>query len=116
MSVVAFERANLAECLEGREEQLYIAIKHAQNACILYRSIGENIRDALLTCQIGLIEQALGKPDDARKHLLEDLQRWTPQLDTLVQGGSAAKGNSRRVQAVANVVSAVSFSLAGSER
>src|SRR6266567_6809380 len=28
MSLVAFERANLAECLDGREEQLYIAIKH----------------------------------------------------------------------------------------
>jgi tetratricopeptide (TPR) repeat protein len=115
MSLVAFERANLAECLDGREEQLYIAIKHAENACILYRSIGENIRDALLTCQIGLIEQALGKLDDARKHLFEVLQKWTPQLDKFVQGVSSSKGNSRRVQEVANVISALACSLAGIE-
>ena len=115
MSLVAFERANLTECLDGREEQLHIALEHAENACILYRSIGENVRDALLTCQIGLIEQALGKLDDARKHLFEVLQRWTPQMDKLVQGGSPTKANSRRVQEVANVISAVACSLAGIE-
>ncbi|TMB81240.1 MAG: helix-turn-helix transcriptional regulator [Chloroflexi bacterium] len=80
MSLVAFERANLAECPHDKEVQLHIALRHAENACILYRSIEENMRDALLTCQIGLIEQALGKLDDARKHLLEVLQRWTPEL------------------------------------
>src|SRR5947209_20396434 len=115
MSLVAFERANLAECPHDKEEQLHIALRHAENACILYRSIGENMRDALLTCQIGLIEQALGKLDDARKHLLEVLQKWTPQLDKLVQGVSPSKGNSRRVQEVANVISAVACSLAGIE-
>ena len=115
MSLVAFERANLAECLDGKEEQLHIALEHAENACILYRSIGENVRDALLTCQIGLIEQALGKLDDARKHLLEVLQRWTPQLDKLVQAVSPSKVNSRRVQELANVISAVACSLAGIE-
>jgi tetratricopeptide (TPR) repeat protein len=115
MSLVAFERANLAECPHDKEVQLHIALRHAENACILYRSIGENMRDALLTCQIGLIEQALGKLDDARKHLLEVLQRWTPELDKLIQAIPSSKTTSRQVQEVANVISAVACSLAGIE-
>ena len=115
MSLVAFERANLAECPHDKEEQLHIALRHAENACILYRSIRENMRDALLSCQIGLIEQALGKLDDARKHLLEVLQRWTPELDKLIKEIPSSKTTSRHVQEVANVISAVACSLAGIE-
>lgn len=115
MSLVAFERANLVECPPDREKELSLALKHAENACILYRSIGENIRDALLTCQIGLIEQASGKLDDARRHLCEVLEEWTPQLDKLVQEGSPSKANVRNVQEVANVISVVACSLAGIE-
>src|SRR5947209_18464923 len=115
MSLVAFERANLAECPHDKVEQLHIALRHAENACILYRSIGENMRDALLTCQIGLIEQALGKLDDARKHLLEVLQRWTPERGKLIQAMHSSKPPPRDIQQVANVISPVARSLAGFE-
>ena len=115
MSLVAFERANLSECDEHREEQLQIALEHARNARVLYRSIGENLRDALLTCQIGLIEQALEKLDDARTHLLEILQRWQPELDKLAARPAPSRPNEQRVQEIANVVSAVACSLAGIE-
>jgi tetratricopeptide (TPR) repeat protein len=115
MSLVAFERAHLAECSPNKEEQLSLALKHAENARILYSSIGEDIRDALLTCQIGLIEQASGKLDGARSHLVEVLQKWTPQLDKLVQGISPSRTNSRHIQETANLVSVVACSLADIE-
>src|SRR5439155_8523942 len=84
-------------------------------ARILYRSIGENPRDALLTCLTAMIEQALGKLDDAHKHLLATLQRWKPELDKLVDRPTPSKSNEQRVQEIANVISAVACSLASVE-
>src|SRR5438128_9323066 len=110
MSLVAFERAQLSECAERKEDQLHVALKHAENACILYRSIGETLRDALLTCQIGLIEQASGKLNDARTHLIDVLQRWMPELP---QNEHTSSTDKRHVPEIANVVSAVACSLAG---
>jgi transcriptional regulator with XRE-family HTH domain len=115
ISLVAFERANLSECSAYREAQLKIALEHAKNACILYRSIGENLRDALLTCQIGLIEQALGKLDDARKQLREILQKWMPELDKLAAAPTPSKSCEQRIKEMANVISAAACSLAGIE-
>ena len=73
VSLIAFEQAkkplDAVHCTCYKEAQLQLAFNHAVNACILYRSIGESLRAALLTCLIGLIEQESGKLDDARQHL-----------------------------------------------
>jgi tetratricopeptide (TPR) repeat protein len=89
MSLIALERFNKAlkkpECVQYREAQLELALEHTENACILYRSIGDFQRAALLTCQIGLIEQASGNFDEARKHLLQVLLTCIPECETPVQ-------------------------------
>jgi len=116
MSLVAFEQAQLSECAQQKEDQLHVALKHAENACILYRSIGETLCDALLTCQIGLIEQASGKLDDARTHLIDVLQRWTPEVQQYEPDSLSTSSTEKRyVQEMANVVSVVACSLAGIE-
>ena len=125
MSLIAYERAMLTSSEHPetynhynhyKEEQLSIALKHAENASILYRSIGQELRASLLTCQIGLIEQALGRLDEARAHLQEVLERWTPELGSFEQTGVSPSGVSQRnVQELANVVSVVACSLAGIE-
>jgi len=112
MSLIAFERANKTECPEIKESQLQLALKHAENANVLYRSIGETLRAALLMCQIGLIEQATGHLDKARKHLLEILDTWMPELERRAEAGETEK---RILQELANVVSAAACSLAGIE-
>ena len=116
MSLIAFERAKkplgATHCPHYKESQLQLALKHAENACILYRSIRESLRAALLTCQIGLIEQESGKRDEARQHLQEVLSVWTPELE---KRANVPELQQRGLNEVANVVSAAACSLAGIE-
>src|SRR6266566_1051297 len=53
VSLIAFEQAkkplDALHCTCYKESQLRLAFNHAVNACILYRSIGESLRAALLT-------------------------------------------------------------------
>jgi tetratricopeptide (TPR) repeat protein len=114
MSLIAYERAMLSDCEHYKEEQLSVALKHAENASVLYRSIGQKLRASLLTCQIGLIEQALGRMDEARTHLLEVLDKWRPELEIHTQI-PPLPAEQRTVQEVANVVSVVACTLAGIE-
>ncbi len=117
LSLVAFELANGmsndqdAQQTDDKEAQLCAAIEHATIACTLYRSIGDTLRVALLTCQIGLIEQARGKLDDARQHLRQVLDEWLPTIEEHPQ----KPADQRQIKEQANIVSAVACSLAGIE-
>jgi transcriptional regulator with XRE-family HTH domain len=117
LSLVDFELANKISNDKGvqqtddKEMQLRSAIEHATIACALYRSIGDTLHVALLTCQIGLIEQARGKLDDARQHLRKVLDEWLPTLEKQPQTPT----NQHRIKELANIVSAVACSLAGIE-
>ena len=117
LSLVAFERANKmssdtdTQQLDEKETQLLSAIEHATIACALYRSIGDTLRVGLVTCQIGLIEQARGKIDEARQHLRKVLDEWLPTVEEHPQKLS----DQRRIKEQANLVSAVACSLAGIE-
>jgi transcriptional regulator with XRE-family HTH domain len=112
MSLIAFERASKSDCPEIKEAQFHLALQHAENAKFLYRSIGESLRASLLMCQIGLIEQATGQLEAARKQLLEILDTWMPELESRAQAEETEK---RSLEEVANVISAAACSLAGIE-
>jgi transcriptional regulator with XRE-family HTH domain len=64
-----------------RESILRRALEHAENARFLYRSIGQQIRAAAVTCQIALIERELGAVEKARNYLQEVLASWSYMLD-----------------------------------
>lgn len=120
MSLVAFEQAkkplDAAHCAHYKESQLQLAHKHAVNACILYRSIGESLRAALLACQIGLIEQESGKRDEAHQRLQEVLSVWMPELEKRAHALEMQNEMQQRgLKELANVVSAAACSLAGIE-
>jgi len=85
------------------------ALRHAEDAAVLYRSIGETLRASLLDCQIGLIEQSVGNLNGARQRLRKVLETWTPTLD------EAENTTPYTIQERANVVSAAACYLAGVE-
>jgi transcriptional regulator with XRE-family HTH domain len=110
LALIAFSRANqmCPESSPCRERELRTALEHAENACILSRSIGETLRAASLTCLIGMIEQAMGNVEGATKRLQDLLNTWAPMLDEPAT-------DKRRRQEQANVVSAAACSLAAIE-
>ena len=112
MSLIAFQRAGKAECLCEKEKQFQLALDHAESAHALYRSIDDAVKEALLTCHIGLIHQAQGKLDAARQSLCKLLERWQPELEQEI---SMVEGNDLRLAELGNLVSAIACSLAGIE-
>ncbi|MBV9228330.1 MAG: helix-turn-helix transcriptional regulator [Chloroflexi bacterium] len=117
IALIAFAQANKmhnaphheAEC---KEQKLHTALEHAENARFLYRSIGELLRAASVTCQIAQIEQTLGNVEKAQGYLREILSSWSyilkePEAETIV--------GKRWQQEKANVVSAAACSLANIE-
>lgn len=112
MSLIYSEWASQTKCEDQKHKHLSDALRHAEDARVLCRSIGEKQRTALLTCQVALIEQALGKRDEARHHLQEVLTEEEPELERLCQKFPA---DNRLVKESANVCSAVACSLAGIE-
>ncbi|HVB23240.1 MAG TPA: helix-turn-helix transcriptional regulator [Ktedonobacteraceae bacterium] len=120
LSLVDFELANSmsndrdAQQTDDKEMRLRSAIEYATNACALYRCIGDTLHAALLTCQIGLIEQARGKLDVARQHLRKVLDEWLPTLEAHPQKPADQRQIKERKEQ-ANIVSAVACSLAGIE-
>jgi tetratricopeptide (TPR) repeat protein len=84
-------------------------MSHAEDAAVLYRSTGETLRASLLDCQIGLIEQAMGNLNGARKRLRRVLETWTPTLD------EAVNTTPYSLKERANVVSAAACYLADVE-
>jgi transcriptional regulator with XRE-family HTH domain len=80
----AEEEIDEAGQLPNEDPRLQDAMSHAEDAAVLYRSTGETLRASLLDCQIGLIEQAMGNLNGARKRLRRVLETWTPTLDEAV--------------------------------
>lgn len=112
MSLIFSEQASQTKCQEEKQQHLLQALRHAEDARVLCRSIGEKQRAALLTCQVALVEQALGRRDEARRHLQELLSEEEPVLKQLRQKSAV---DSRLIKESANVCSAVACSLAGIE-
>ncbi len=117
MALVAFANANrmhnnpnyTATC---RDLVLRKALEHAENARFLYRSIGEQVKVAAVTCQIAHIEQTRGNVNKAREYLEEVLSTWSSNDDETL---ARILTNKRRQQDAANVISAAACSLAGIE-
>lgn len=116
ISLIATELANKpnngAICPVERAKQLRIALEHASNASILYRSVGQRQREALLLCQIGLIKKAQGNLVEAREQLRGVLDSWQNQLEASPEHTTESQ---RERQERANLVSAVACSLASIE-
>ena len=113
LALVLFEQAeeDTEEADQPHKErpQIQDALMHAEDAAVLYRSIGETLRASLLDCQIGLIEQSMGNLNGARKRLRRVLEAWTPTLD------DAVNTTPYSLKERANVVSAAACYLAGIE-
>lgn len=86
------------------------ALEHAQNAHVLYRAIGEQLRAAAVTCQIGLIEQALGNVEKVQASLKELLNSWLPFCTEPL---ATDPRESHRQREIASIVSAAACELAG---
>lgn len=116
MALVTFELARRASDESGSLHitgpQVESALRHAESAKTLYYAIGDDLSAASLSCEIGLIEQAAGKLDQARLSLRQVLETWGPRLDEAVENNAAGR---RRKQQRANVVSASACYLAGVE-
>jgi transcriptional regulator with XRE-family HTH domain len=121
-SLSEFALAYKATCEHQKQQQLGLALQHAEHASLLYRTIGEPDRASLLTCQIGMIEQALGNLDGARSCLQEALEAeqaaWHASLRASgadYRGEDGQREWERRMKEQANVLSALACSLAGIE-
>lgn len=116
ISLIATELANKPDngaiCQGKRAKQLCIALEHASNASILYRSVGQRQREALLLCQIGLIKKAQGNMAEAREQLRSVLENWQNRLETGIENTTESQ---RERKEHANLVSAVACSLASIE-
>ena len=86
------------------------ALEHAENARFLYRSIGEQLRAAAVTCQVAHIEQMLGNVERARTYLEEVLSTWSSDAQS-----SSFLTDKHRLREEANVISAAACALAGIE-
>ena len=93
----------------GEDLRFQNALRHAEDAAVLYRSIGETLRASLLDCQIGLIEQAMGNLNGARQRLQRVLATWSQTLDDEVSTTPYS------LKERANVVSAAACYLADVE-
>lgn len=116
ISLIATELANKptngAVCPVERAKQLGIALEHASNASILYRSVGLRQREALLLCQIGLIKKAQGNLVEAREQLRNVLDSWQDELEVPAENTTESQ---RERKERANLVSAVACALASIE-
>ncbi len=116
MAFAAFELARRAADASGSAQVqgllVQTALRHAENARTLYEAIGDELRAASLSCEMGLIEQAAGNLEQARTRLTAVLEQWQPRLTEPLETTVAGQ---RRRQEHANVVSAAACYLAGVE-
>jgi transcriptional regulator with XRE-family HTH domain len=125
LALVIFQRANNPSNYSDSgssqsdevKAQKQIALEHAENARILYSSIDEILRAALLDCQIALIEQSLGHLNQALERLQKVLEAWAPTIDEVVPSTQPLADKMRRynLKERANVVSAAACYLASVE-
>lgn len=116
LAFTAFELARKEAEIAGSShvggELIQTALSHAESARTLYHAIGDVLRAAALSCEIGLIQQATGKLNEARTLLRGVLEQWQPALAEPVENTPAGH---RSRQERANVVSAAACYLAGVE-
>jgi tetratricopeptide (TPR) repeat protein len=79
-SVILKESLHEQEAKQHRQAKLRDALEHANNALHLYRSIGEKLQDAALTCHIAHIEQALGHTQVVQQRLRDLIDVWNAKL------------------------------------
>jgi transcriptional regulator with XRE-family HTH domain len=87
MSLIAFTQAR--RILQNRQQTdpsqhkqlLLMALEHAENARVLYRSIGQHLRAASVTCQIADIDLALGNTEKVYSYLQALLSTWSHALN-----------------------------------
>jgi transcriptional regulator with XRE-family HTH domain len=92
-----------------RGHKLRSALEHAENARFLYRSIGQQLRVAAVTCQIAKIERELGAVEKVRSYLQEVLSSWSYMLN---EPPPTTSEQQREQQEGASVVSTAARSLA----
>lgn len=123
MALVVFELANNAPNYSNsgagqsdeEKAQKQTALRHAENARIIYSAIDETLRAALLDCQIALIDQSLGNLDAARERLQQVLETWAPTIDNAVLPSLSDKIQRYSLKERANLVSAAACYLASVE-
>jgi transcriptional regulator with XRE-family HTH domain len=117
IALLTFAQANNMHNLNNGSEnakvlKLHTALEHAENARFLYRAIDDQLRVAMVTCQIAQIEHLLGSVEKVRAYLQEVLSIWSASLNEPTATSQIEK---RYQQDAANVVSAAACSLAGIE-
>ncbi|QBD82730.1 XRE family transcriptional regulator [Ktedonosporobacter rubrisoli] len=116
IALIAFAQAhgmrNSPAQAHDKEQKLRLALEHAENARFLYRSVGEQLRAAAVTCQIAQIEQTLGEVEKVGAYLKEILRTWSPSLE---QDLATTLPEKRKQQEEANVVAIAACSLANIE-
>ncbi len=110
MSLIALAQATQIEQgqenTSAREAKLHIALAHAENAHLLYSSIGETLHAASVACNIAEIEFALGHKEKTRQGLLKLVDAWKLTAET------TQPDEQRRQKEQANIVSSASCLLA----
>jgi len=109
---LARQEAERSDSQRVEGQLIQTALSHAESARTLYHAIGDELSAAALSCEIGLIQQATGRLDEARTLLRGVLEQWQPLLAEPVENTPAGH---RRRQERANVVSAAACYLAGVE-
>ncbi|MBV9019525.1 MAG: helix-turn-helix transcriptional regulator [Ktedonobacteraceae bacterium] len=64
-----------------RNQLLLMALEHAENARVLYRSIGQHLRAASVTCQIAEIDRVLNNTEKVCGYLRDLLSTWSHALN-----------------------------------
>ncbi len=110
MSLIALAQAMQMEQgqenTSTREAKLHIALEHAENARLLYSSIGETLRAASVACNIAEIEFALEHKEKTRQSLLKLVDAWKLSAE------ETQPDEQRRQKEQANIVSSASCLLA----
>ncbi|HEY4387301.1 MAG TPA: helix-turn-helix transcriptional regulator [Ktedonobacteraceae bacterium] len=117
IALLTFAQANSMQSINNKNENTKIlklrsALEHAENARFLYRAIDDQLRVAMVTCQIAQIEHLLGSVEKVRSYLEEVLSIWSSSLS---EPPAVSLIERRYQQDAANVVSASACSLAGIE-
>jgi len=105
-SVLIQEPLDETEAQQKRNDKLHSALDHANNALHLYRSIGELLQAAALTCHIARIEQELGNMQTVRNQLQELLSVWSKNLSETYADNTSLR------KAQANIVASAAYMLA----
>jgi tetratricopeptide (TPR) repeat protein len=115
LALVLLEQASKMENTnqpDMQKEMLQRALKHAENARVLYEATGEALNAFSVSCDIALIEQLTGNLDKARVYLQDILETWLPMLNDSSKHPAI---NHRYRNGPGSIVAAASCYLAGVE-